>query len=305
MTIQTRILFVTALVTAPLSLNAIVIQGENDSATDQWDRFNHGTYPGSPVENSSFFQGTPIPNALHGVGWNNGNSGQSFTLITPQHIVGANHFAPSVGTQIDFFNTAGNLVNGTVGTVQTVQNGGSNTDVFVAELNSRIDTSDVPVVRFPSDAAITTFTAGSSILPYGFNASMGTNTVSSKGTGSTAGFIGGSGSLSNTPTFEYTFNSTTAPNGTARVETGDSGSPTFFEEDGELTIVGTHSALAQTASVFTSIDADLTQLIDNINTTINNMGSTGFQLQQVPEPGYVGLVLGVTAGVAMVRRRRA
>ncbi|MGJ8641351.1 MAG: hypothetical protein ACSHYA_18320 [Opitutaceae bacterium] len=285
--------------------SALVLRGENDGATDQWDRFDHGTYPGSPVENSSFFGGSPIPNALHGVGWRQTNSNQSFTLITPQHIIGADHFRPNVGNAIEFFNTSGNIVSATVSSVSTVQTGGSNTDVFVAELSSALNGSGVPVVKFPSDLALASFGVGSSIRPYGFSASVGQNIVSGLQLGQSVGTLGGGGGLGNTPTFEFTFNTTGGANGDARVEVGDSGSPTFFIENGEWTVVGTHSALiGPNLGVYTSIDADLTELIDDINTTIADFGTTSYEITQVPEPNSYAVIGGLLALVPVIARRR-
>ena len=196
------------------------------------------------------------------------------------------------------------MVSGTVRSVDTVQNGGSNTDVFVAELTSRIDTSDVPIVPFPSDTAIAAFGVGSDLLPYGFTASMGRNTVSGIDVGQSAGTLGGGGALSNTPTFEFTYSSTTGLNSDARLEVGGSGSPTFFDENGTLALVGTHSALiAPKLGSYQSIDADLTRLIDEINSTIGSMGSTGFEVTQVPEPAHGGTILACLCGLFVFRHR--
>lgn len=268
------------------SLQALVIQGEG--STNIYDRFSSG-YPSSPVENGSFFAGAE--NFL-GVGWNNANANQSFALITPQHIIGANHFQPGAGATIDFFSSSDSLISRTVSGITTVQNSGSNTDVFVAQLDSPLSGSEVPHFLFPSDLAINSL-IGRSITTYGFTAQAGSNTIASRDAISSLAGFGNQSELGNTPTFEFIYDSLTAPNGQARVEVGDSGSPTFITEDGQLVLAGTHSALAQAGSTYTSGDADVTRLIPEIDAAIDTLGSTGYEVQQVPEPAtWLFILLG-------------
>ena len=281
------------LVASTFPLHALVVTGEE--STDAYNRFSSG-YPSSPVENPNFFRD---PDAFQGVGWNKANSNQNFALITPQHIVGANHFNPGAGSTLQFFTSSGTISEVNIASTSTVQNGGNATDVFIGELSSPLDSGEVPFFFFPSDAVIASL-VGRNILPYGFTAQAGNNIVASRDAiGTVSGALGGGSNLGNTPTFEFTLTDTTASTGDARVESGDSGSPTFLEENGILTLVGTHSALATSSTglstTYTSADADLTRLIDQINTTIGEMGSTGFQVTQVPEPANLTLIMGFAA----------
>lgn len=291
-----------AMLAGCLPLGAVVITGEN--STDAYDRFSSG-YPSSPVENSNFFRN---PDEFHGVGWNKANANQSFALITPQHIVGANHFNPGAGSTVQFFTTGGSVTEISILSTSTVQNGGNPTDVFIGELSSPLNSGDVPRFLFPSDAVIASL-VGRSIVPYGFTAEAGNNTVSSRdGITTASGALGGGSNLANTPTFEFTLTDTTASNGDARLEGGDSGSPTFLEENGVLTLVGTHSALATSttgpSTTYVSADADLTRLMDQINTTIDDMGNTGFQVAQIPEPGTFSLIaMGICSATVFSARR--
>lgn len=101
---RVSLLIIPCLLLAVGSLQALVIQGEE--STNIYDRFSSG-YPSSPVENSSFFAGAEN---FVGVGWNNASANQSFALITPQHIIGANHFKPGAGATINFFSASDSLV---------------------------------------------------------------------------------------------------------------------------------------------------------------------------------------------------
>ncbi len=223
-------------------------------------------------------------------GWNNANSNQSFALITPQHIIGANHFQPGVGATINFFGASGSIVSRTVSGIATVQNGGSNTDVFVAQLSSVLSGSEVPYYRFPSDLASASL-VGRAMYAYGFPAQVGQNTIASRDGIAAVAAFGNQAELANTPTFEFVYDSAFAANGQARAEPGDSGSPTFIQENGTYVLAGTHSALAQVGTVYTTGDADLTRMMNEINTAIGSLGSTGFQIDQIPEPSASSLVL--------------
>lgn len=290
-------LVISCLLLAADSLQALVIQGAG--STNIYDRFSSG-YPSNPVENNSFFAGAEN---FQGVGWNSSNANQSFALITPQHIIGANHFTPGVGATIDFFSAGDTVISRTVSSLTTVQNGGSDTDVFVAQLDSPLSGVGVPYFRFPSDIAINTLVSRS-ITTYGFTAQAGSNTIASRdGIAAIAALGGNQTELANTPTFEFIYDSNTSANGQARVEVGDSGSPTFIEEMGELTIVGTHSALAQAGTTYTTGDADVTRLIPEINNAIDSLGSTGFQVEQVPEPSAFLFILLGALPLCISRRR--
>lgn len=285
-------------------LHALVIAGYEGA---RHDRFASG-YPDNPVENASFFRSG---SDFHGVGWNASNGNQAFALITPQHIIGANHYNPGAGTAVEFFSSGGTIRSYTLAATETVMDGSGNpSDVFVGELASPIGPGDnIPFFRFPSDSVGTTL-VGRQIVIYGKTARVGINTVAARDATKTAsGALGGGANLATTETFEWTFTEGSESQDQARTESGDSGSPTFTVEEGVLTIVGTHSALASVTAgttTYTAIDADLYEMMDEIDAAIGRMGSTGFTVTQIPEPAASASLLALLAGIlAGFRKRRS
>src|SRR5688500_15913792 len=88
----------------------------SQASHDTYDRFVSG-YPTAPVPNSSSaFVAAGID--LSGVGWQAGNSRAAVTLISPRHILGANHVGfgatETQPAQVQFVNAAGQVKTYTV-----------------------------------------------------------------------------------------------------------------------------------------------------------------------------------------------
>ncbi|MGF1452611.1 MAG: trypsin-like serine protease [Opitutales bacterium] len=281
------------------ALHALDVEGETAANS----RFSSG-YPAGPVENTGFVEDA---SEFVAVGWNANRATQSFTLITPQHIIGAAHFAPSEGATIEFYTLQDTVISRTVTARATVQNNGNATDVFVAELNSPIPSSAVPHALLPETPVL----VGDDLVVYGFTALAGSNRIASLGAvASFSGALGGGSAVSNGPAFEFTRSTTLTAQGEAMLEVGDSGSPSFVMENGILKIAGIHSALASATGFDVAIDSDLSRLIPEINQAIADVGATGFTVSQtmvtpaVPEPAAFAWLTALAAFWAVYRFRR-
>ncbi len=175
------------------------------------NRFSSG-YPSAPVANGSWMHAAYD---FSGVGWLSG--GQfGLTMVSAKHFLAANHARP-LGT-VTFFGGDGSLHNYTV--ADTVQVPG--TDLCLGRLTATLTGGHlIKQYKVPTFAAISDLTARV-VIPYGWNARAGLNTVNSS-----------SGS-----TFQTLYNAETDD---CQVEGGDSGSPSFIVSAADIHIVGIHS----------------------------------------------------------------
>ena len=167
---------------------------------------------------------------LSAVGWvgdmerNLSSVRRSVTLITPRHIVFAAHYAPPIGSTIQFMDAEGNLhARRLMGYEVAHLPDGRSTDAGVGVLDASLPPEVKPVSIGPSEAIDFT---GETLYIYGFTGRVGTNML--------------------TPVWDpsYPFapylhtSLDRAPTGTALGQSGDSGSPTFVMQEGELVLVG-------------------------------------------------------------------
>lgn len=274
-----------SLLLAALPLAALPAAGVQIRAYDPavHDRFESG-YPSDPVVNDGFFQ---ADKELSGIGWRAANANHSYALITPQHFVGARHIQPSVGESVEFLSADGTVKTYTIGQVFNIENdAGEETDLFVAELTQPIPESDgVSPFRFPSDVSELALT-GESLVVYGKSARAGTGLIDAFHDFGGDPLTGGAG-INTTRTFDFTYSRTLGGPDDARLEVGDSGSPSFIIEDGELALVGTHLAILEDPATVQNFDTSVTHYLDDIDAAI---AGSGFQTRQVPEPGTLLLL---------------
>ncbi len=209
------------------------------------DRFIAGTFPDDPEPNPKLLVSAAD---FAGVSWSADKPEQSFALISLRHFVGANHFRPATGSQIRFLGPDGEVRSYTYEKFYNIQNeDGEDTDLFVGELSEDIPESHgipfYPVLDKP-EAEL----EGREILVYG----RGHNEPR-VGRGEIAGFgdsFGGGGPpfqylpLNDTRNYTFEYRENSAGTDDAYLELGDSGSPSFIIFEGEPTVSGIHSALA-------------------------------------------------------------
>lgn len=306
---RTALLFV-ALCTgiATHCARAVLINGEGPAnVTGVYDRFNVGSYPGTPVSNPTFFA---AGFDLSGIGWVNSDPNQSITLVSPQYFVGASHLFPGAGSTLQFFGTNNSLYSASVASshrlTYTGTNGAQLSDLTIGRLTASLPSFVTPMPIFYAGA--TDFVknpssfnayAGISLYNYGHTARMGINgldgftqySLLGDPVGSNIGLVYTQGSGA----------------GETLLEGGDSGSPTLAYRDGVYGLIGTHSGIDPTLPISYDAFVSYTSYVDQMNAIFaqNAAIDDGNQslILVVPEPGMfcVGIAL---LGICAARRTR-
>jgi hypothetical protein len=257
------------------------------------ERFSSGT-----TLNPSFFMSGFD---LSGVGWTTGNFG--VTMISPLHFLTAAHV--SFGSTISFVNTAGVLktYNVDTGYSYVVQHAsGVATDLVIGRLTAPIPGSDLitsyPTLSLNSTAAY----QGLTVASFGAGQRAGSNTIDSVFLADMLPF--GTGDLvADDVLLRTDYDSVT---GESQGRVGDSGSPTFVNVNGTLAIVGTHSAVDESASPNLTYDVLTPYYYPEINAELTAGGYGFATFTAIPEPGGWAAIAGGLALLArhLARRKR-
>ena len=245
---------------------ALALQIRNYSSA-RHDRFTG--FSSAPVANASFMHGGVD---LTGVGWDSTYVLRQFTLVSPRHFVGANHFRPPIGAAIRFVSADGTVRSSTVQSLSTIPNaGGQATDLLVG----RLSTPFLPAsgVRFLPCHLLDTEAAyiGQTLGVLGQPARGGRGII--------AGFVdfggdpitGGSG-INTTRTMQFTYSNLTGSADDAYAESGDSGSPSFVVVNGRAAVAGTHTAVLNAAGTVTTFDTFLPAYLAQVNAVMEADG---------------------------------
>lgn len=214
---------------ASLSAHALVVEKYDPAAND---RFSSG-YPAEPVPNTGpRFVGKGLD--WSGVGWLASDPKRSFALISPRHFLYPRHWAPEVGGKIVFQNRDGELRTFTIAKLLAVELGKSKngeiraSDAGVGVLAETVaDADHIAHYRVPNLGAGVGLFIGKKVLLYGHPARIGMNEIIE-------------GMVLRGEMSEFNYNTHGLARGMAKSELGDSGSPTFLVEKGELLVIGTH-----------------------------------------------------------------
>ena len=262
------------------------------------------TFPGTLTANTSsnfLLAGQD----LSGIGWSTSDIRKNFTLISPQHFIGAAHFMPAVGSQVSFFNRNGIIETYTVASVEVIQNGdSSNSDLFVGKLESTVSANITHYDIIPNNTNY--LDIGSDIFVYG------------KGTVTTDGPMVGTGTIEafsyinigtnqNTVSYNFAYDSVPPPapdDDNAHFQSGDSGSPSLMIYNGQIAVAGTHTARnpnAEELTYYDNYDTFVGFYEDDLRTIL---ASDGYTLGVVPEPAVSALLCALgSLGVLAVRRK--
>jgi len=215
------------------------------------------------------------------------------TLISPSYVISANHNRPGgaspIGTSVSFrpgFNASTPTVSRTISESHRI----SGTDIWVGKLDSPILPSEnitfYPILK---QANLNDY-VGMEVFMHGKSNDVGRNVIESVQ-------LSTSGSSTNR-TISTWFDSA-AQGGfdpdEARVESGDSGAPTFVVWNGQLALIGTHwlSLGGGTGSGDTLLD----EYVEDINAVMS-----GEQVTVIPEPST--LWLAALAGLLLATGKR-
>jgi hypothetical protein len=230
-------------------------------------------FPGNPTLNPTFLNpGGNLANLpdLTGVGWNTSNTVQQFTLVSPRHFVGANHFRPGVGSVVRFLARDNTLHDYTIAATYGILNDdGSTSDVFLGELATDVVvTTGIRPLPYLNLAAENAYT-GEALVVLGQPARGGRGTI-----GPVSDFGGDpitSGSGIKTRAFTFTY----GPAGSAddaKAEVGDSGSPSLTIRSGQLALVGTHTAVLTAFGSTTTYDTLVPHYASRLNSVMESQG---------------------------------
>lgn len=280
-----RLLIIPVLLLTTATASALTIVGYDPAVNN---RFDSG-YPAAPVENSSLsFLGNGFD--LSGVGWNPGLTTQSFAMISDQYFVFSAHYAP--GATMNFLNSSGQVVSyGVSSTTYNFTYNGQTSDFAIGKLSTPLNPAD-GIASYPIlDLAQTTDYLGLNVLIYGHGSSgprLGANVADLVLPYALFN------SQENNYGIAYSYNS--SQTGDSVFEGGDSSSPTFVNWNGQLSLVGVHSAVGTIGPTTYSID-------NLIAAYTEQMTTQGIAFTAVPEPSR-GLLMLLGACACTRRRRR-
>lgn len=256
-------------------------------------------FPSAPKVNPDFRYGATD---LTGVGWYIAPSNtaverrRQYTMVSPRHFVGANHFKPSTNGSLSFLSEDGVVRTYAIGTVQAILNSDGNaSDLLLGTLEEEISPEDgvnfQPFLSLPDAAYI-----GRELIFMGHQR-PGTPTLragravfqarSEFGAGTA---VGGNTGIQRTEVFTWTYQENrllfTGDANDSFTEPGDSGSPSLVDVNGRGALVGTHTA-AGSASVLISnqnisYDTFVPFYVDDLNEA---MAEHGYHMTRaVPGP---------------------
>ena len=231
-------------------------------------------FPSAPVRNPGFIHAALN---LSGVGWSVEDPQKQFTLISPLHFAGANHYRPSLNSIVSFVAQNGAVVSRQVTALTAMLNDqGEATDVLIGTLGAPVlpdsGVAFLPYLNLDAEAAY----AGQSLLVLGRNARGGRGTIAAVADFGGDPVTSGAG-IKTTRT--YSFNYQTAFGGVddSYAEAGDSGSPGLVAIGGRAAVVGTHTAVLTAPGTITTIDSLLPAYAAKINA---HLSADGYHLTQ-------------------------
>lgn len=234
-------------------------------------------FPSNLTLNPSFLHAN---RDLSAVGWQTVDTRRHFTLVSPKHIVGAAHFSAGVGSRVRFVNPAGQVREYRVVAQQAIQNDVSpptSSDLLLAELAEVIPASDgispMPVLNLPTEVSY----LGQQIVVTGLNSRAGIGVIN-RFTDFGSDPVTASAGLSPTRTFDFVYRDPDfrGSGDDARLEPGDSGSPSLVVTPNGFALVGNHLSLLTSstffAETFTNFDTFVPNYLEQLDAAMESEG---------------------------------
>jgi autotransporter-associated beta strand protein len=234
-----------------------------------YDRFSSG-YPSAPINNTnSGFIG--LGYNWSGVGWCSADSTQSVALLAPGFFLYANHYSYNLssGSTLVFCSNNGTLETHTVSSLSGSL-GGTNSDLGIGVLSSPVS-SNIAAYSILFLGYSTGNYSAKNLLVYGHGGSsprIGTDTVSDIVYGL---YTSDGTTLTYHPGYYMKSLYDSSTTGLAKLESGDSGSPSFFYDSGSHTL---YLAGAHFATDFSTVgyDSSLSMMLNYVNAYMAGYG---------------------------------
>lgn len=232
--------------------------------------FMLGTFPDEPVLNDAFFL-AQYADQLRGIGWQTSHPIKKVALVTPQHFLTATHFKTietaweqGIGS-ITFLDASGNTQTFTISNITSIYK-----DISIGTLDTPIP-DELGIRPFPVASIEGDGPKGREVFYVGNAPSGNLRTIAIGRTGfhKTIDHPASDGLAalrSDEVSSEYSQDRVYGV-------TGDSGSPSFFLENGELILLGHH--------YFPRLDPILSLQAEAVN---NHISNTGYSLNIRNEP---------------------
>ena len=187
-------------------------------------RFMLGTFPETPVPNDAFFL-AQYEDQLRGVGWQTSRPKKKVALISPQHFLTATHFKAT--GSITFLDDSGNLQTFVVSNITKVYE-----DISIGKLKTPVP-DELGILPFPVASVNWNGPRGREVFYVGDSPP---GTISTFAIGRTGFYKSREGKVE----FHRSLVSSEYAKDRVHGIVGDSGSPSFFIESGELILLGHH-----------------------------------------------------------------
>ncbi|MHB8971465.1 MAG: PEP-CTERM sorting domain-containing protein [Pirellulaceae bacterium] len=175
-----------------------------------------------------------------GVGYSSDN--KWVTMISPSYFVSAEHYRPSNGSTVTFYEknstSVGSSHSYNVASGERIMLNGVNSDLWLGKLSTPLGLSDkinyYPILSLASESSY----LGKELFNYGLSNRVGRNTIDGfmDRTSSTSGATGRSMLYD----YNYDSNLNTVGGDETFLQGGDSGGPSFTNWNGQLTLLGVH-----------------------------------------------------------------
>lgn len=221
-----------------------------------------------------FVVGAPKPTAnsscrynasrFTGVGWIETDTRKMVSLISPEHVLFSKHFAPAIGQKVQFLNQRGEVKSFAITAIEDVPAAATlSSDLIIATLDSAVQPADgIDILTYFSPADSVSLN-GKNLTIVAQHGRIGSSKISNVSPISIA-------QIGSIQALTFNFYKSGEPND-CRLDFGDSGGPSFIDEQDRLALVGIHCAVVQDVerSFYQSIDSFVPAYVPGINSILS------------------------------------
>lgn len=220
-----------------------------------------------------FAIGAPKPTANHscpyqvsrftGIGWIENDKRKMLSLISPEHVLFSKHFAPLVGQKVQFLNREGEVKTYTLSAIETVQAEAPNSsDLIVGQLDRSVQSEDgIEILSYYNPKSSLSLN-GKNLIVVAQGGRIGSSAISNICPLNIQ-------QIGTIQALMFNFYGSGRPSD-CYLDFGDSGGPSFIEEQGKIALIGIHCAVVQDAerTFVQSIDSYVPAYESGINSIL-------------------------------------